>query len=132
MTFLFSLYVVSQKWQTSACLPLSKKSKKCVCGKNFSSEADLFVRFFCGFLETANRLELRRRSGARIFATAAVRSAQFRSDFVQQLQPIGTILSLAQRAPAFCRFVPRRAVLPCAAAHTAHTFFRFFPSPFVL
>ncbi|MBU0766233.1 hypothetical protein KKF55_00390 [Patescibacteria group bacterium] len=103
-----------------------QKSKKCVCGKN-PVRADLFVRFFCGFLETANRLEMRRRSGGRIFATAAIRLAQFRSYFVQQLQPIGTIWSLAQRAPAFSRFVPRRAVLPRADARTAHTFFRFFP-----
>jgi len=98
-----------------------------VCGKNFSSEADLFVRFFCGFLETASRSVVRRRPGARSFAAAAGRSAQFRSDFVQQLQPIGTLLSLAQRAPAFLRFPLHRPSLPRADARAAHTFFRFFP-----
>ena len=53
--FLVSLYVLFKKWQTHVCFPSLKKSKKCVCGKNPSSEADLFVRFFCGFLETASR-----------------------------------------------------------------------------
>src|SRR3990172_9086216 len=91
-------------------LPPKKRSRKRAAGNR---------------LETASRLEMRRRSGGRIFATAAVRSAQFRSDFVQQLQPIGTIWSLAQCAPAFLRFIPRRAVLPRADARAAHTFFQF-------
>src|SRR3989339_1094275 len=112
------------------------KSKKCVCVKT-PVRADLFVRFFCGFLETASRSVVRRRPGARSFAAAAGRSAQFRqpaealakvgSNFVQQLQPIGTLLSLAQRAPAFLRFPPHRPSLPRADARAAHTFFRFFP-----
>jgi len=42
--------------QLHVCRSSLQKSKKCVCRKNPSSEADLFVRFFCGFLETADAL----------------------------------------------------------------------------
>jgi len=83
------------------------KSKKCVCGKN-PVRADLFVRFFCGFLETASRSVVRRRPGARSFAAAAGRSAQFRlpavalakvgSNFVQQLQPTCALRRFGWRA----------------------------------
>jgi len=130
MTFLRLFYAPLKSWQSFVCLPSLKKSKKCVCGKN-PVRTDLFVRFFCGFLETAGRLVVWRRPGARSFAVAATIRLQFRSDFVQQRQPIGIFWSLAQDAPAFSRFPPHRFALPRADARIAHTFFRFFPTPFV-
>jgi len=104
-----------------------EKSKKCVCGKN-PVRADLFDWFFCGFLETAGGCCGCARPGE---SAAAARAAKLHSNFVQQLQPIGTVLSLAQRAPAFLRFPPHRPSLPRADARAAHTFFRFFPSSYV-
>jgi len=117
--------------QTLVCFHSLKKSKKCVQSKN-PVRADLFDRFFCGFLETAGRFGGRAAVGRANFCDRRPDGLQFNSNFVQQLQPSETIWSLAQRAPAFLRLVPRRAVLACATAHTLHTFFRFFPSPFIL
>jgi len=61
-------------------------------------------------------------SGAR--AAAAGRSAQIRSNFVQQSQPIGTKIAPRYAAPAPRGFQPQR--FPCVrSAHPAHPFSRF-------
>jgi len=73
--------------QLHVCRSSLQKSKKCVCRKNPSSEADLFVRFFCGFLETADALAQFGGGCPPRKSAAAAGAAQFRSNFVQQSQP---------------------------------------------
>jgi len=123
MTVLIAFYDQSKKRQTTVCRSSPEKSKKCVCGKNPSSEADLFVRFFCGFLETADASAQFGGGCPPRKSAAAAGATQFRSNFVQQRQPTGTPWSLAQRAPAFLRFPPHRPSLPRATARAAHAFF---------